>query len=286
MTKPMKGRVAQVIGGTSDLVGEDLKFTNTVVFMVSTLSDTQHRLAPLLRAFAVMSLYAFQTAEPEKVLRHPCNFYLDEYPQMGRVPMIAMAAPGLRKVGAKLYIFSQSIGLLAKANPEDYREFLNQAEAVVWMGLSSTDTTSLTFLTREVLGECLRKEKVDGFHWIVRGLARILGLQLPPARYQMVARPLLTNQQAAAFLDRAHGQIIVTREGKAAMRLRRLLYWKELPVWRYAVHRGHGESSVWRRMTRRLFAWRAVRRGGRELGPPSTQQGTPTGGQSVSVRTG
>ena len=46
------------------------------------------------------------------------------------------------------------------------------------------------------------------------------------------------------FLDRETGQMILTREGKAPVRLRRLEYWRDLPVWRYPVQRGIRESGT------------------------------------------
>ena len=88
------------------------------------------------------------------------------------------------------------------------------------------------YLSRTVLGECLRKERIDGYRLPLRMLARLFGAQLPRARFQRVPRMLLTPQQCATFLDRETGQMILTREGKPPMRLRRLEYWRELPVWR------------------------------------------------------
>lgn len=239
-------------GGTSDVCCEELKLSNTVVFIVSTLTDVQTRLAPLVRAFVLLTLYAFQRTEPDMKLKYPCLFILDEFPNLGRMETCAQAAPGYRKYGVRLVTISQSLGLVRKTYPEEFREFLNQAECVLWMGISQTDTETLTYLSQSVLGECIRKQKIDGYHWSARMLLRCIGIKsLPPARYQKVPRLLMTSQQCAAFLDRATGQVIVTREGRAPMRLQRLLYWKELPVWRYAVHKGHGETFL--RARTRLF---------------------------------
>lgn len=233
----------------SDLVSMDLKFTNTVVFIVSTLSDMQTRLGPLMRAFVMLALYNFEKVEPKKIMRYPCAFILDEFPNAGKMEAVETALPGFRKYGVRLIVASQSIGLLRAAYPEKYLEFVNQAQCIVWMGIAPTDAETLNLLC-SVIGRCIRKEKIDGFHWFPRMLARIVGLQLPPARYQRTPQFLLEPPQASAFLNRAHGQIIVTREsGQAPFRLKRLEYWKDLAVWEYAAHGGHREK-FWRRITR------------------------------------
>lgn len=244
--------IARVISGESDICGEDLKLSNPVVFIVATLTDTQTRLAPLTRAFILLTLYAFERTRPDMTLKYPCAFFLDEFPNLGRMEVVALAAPGFRKFGVRLITISQSIGLLRRTYPDEYKEFLNQAECVVWMGISQTDTETLTYLSRDVLGEHMRKEKIDGYHWLARGFFRVFGLKLPPARYQRVARRLMTEQQCAAFLDRSTKQIIVTREGRAPMRMKKLVYWEDLPVWKYAIHKGHGEALP-RQFTRRLL---------------------------------
>ena len=236
--------VVAVIGGESDISCDSMKLSNDVVFIVSTLTDTQTRLAPLVRAFTMHTIYAMQRTEPEMKLKHPVLLILDEFPNLGRgLDICAVAAPGFRKFGLRLVIISQSVGLLRESSPNRYREFLNQAACVIWMGIAPTDKESLAFLTGDVLGQCARKEKIDGWHWLPRMFLRTFGLKLPPARYQMRPQLLLDQQQASAFLARSTGQCIVTFEdGSPPWRLKRLMYWKDLPVWKYAVHPGHGEQ--------------------------------------------
>ncbi|BDC53210.1 hypothetical protein F183_A55250 (plasmid) [Bryobacterales bacterium F-183] len=245
--------VAAVINGDSDTCGEIHKLTNSVTFIVSTLDDTQKRLAPLVRAFMMLTLYAFQRTEPDKKLKYPCIFLMDEFPNLGRMDSVAVAAPGYRKFGVRLVTVSQSIGLLKATYPEKYMEFLNQSGCVVWMGIAPTDRETLTYLSKDVLGECTLKEKIDGWHWFPRILLRMLGLRLPPARYQLRAQRLLTEGQCSSFLDRSTGQVIITREGRAPIRAQRLVYWKDLGVWQYNVHKGHGEK-FWRARTREALA--------------------------------
>lgn len=244
--------ISPVINGPGDVIGEELKLkAGMVVFMCATMTDTQNRMAPLVRAFTMMTLYAFQRTEPDMVLRHPTVFFLDEFPNLGKLDGIATAAPGFRRFGARLVIISQSLGLLRETYaPDDYLKFINQAEAVLWMGIAPTDKDTAGYLSQTVLGECLRKEKVDGHRWPVRLLARLVGIRLPRIRFQRVPRLLMTPQQCASFLDRDTGQVIVTREGKPPLRLQRLVYFRDLPVWSFGKVRGHRES--WPRALSRL----------------------------------
>lgn len=210
----------------SDVAGVDLKLTNTVVFMVCTLTDMQKRLGPLMRAFIMMTLYAFEKVEPKKVMKIPCLFLLDEFPNVGKMETVETALPGFRKYGVRLVIAAQSVGLLRAAYPEKYQEFFNQSQCVVWMGIAPTDSETLRYLG-SVLGRRMQKDQIE--------------------------RNLLETQEASAFLNRAYGQVIITREGgEPPLRLKRLEYWKDLSVREYAAHKGHGES-FFRSLTRNIW---------------------------------
>ena len=241
--------VKKIIGGTAGprtagktLACHEMKLSNTVVFFCSTLADLQSRLAPLVRSFIALAMYAQQRYEPQMKKRHATLYLLDEFSQCGRLDL-ALAFPGYRKYGCRILIISQSVGLLRAMYPEFYKEFFNQAVCTVWLGISKHDTESLQYLCAEILGECIRRKKISGHIWIVRTLLRIIGVKgLPPARYEERPQLLLTPGQAASFLDERSGQMIVTRSGRAPFRnMQRLRYWRDLAVWQYRVHKGHGE---------------------------------------------
>lgn len=235
----------------SDMNCAELKLSNTVVFIVASLSDAQSRLGPLMRAFTMMTLYAFEKVEPKKKLKYPCLFLLDECPNVGRMDSLIKALAGFRKFGVRLVIATQSVGLMRQTYPDSYMEFFNQAQCVVWMGIAPTDTETLDRLV-DILGHHQNKEKIDGWHWFARMC--FFFLRLPPARYQLKDRALLERSQCAAYLQRGSGQIIVTREGgEPPLRLQQLAYWKDLAVWEYAPHAGHGEA-FWRSRLRSLIS--------------------------------
>lgn len=126
------------------------------------------------------------------------------------------------------------------------------------MGLDDPET--LKFLAEEMLGRCMRKEKIEGSPWWKFWGDRI------KARYQSVPRWLMDSQQCREFLDPTTGQIIVTRFGRSPMRLKRLSWWIELPVWKYEVSKTFGESvtrsafrSIWSLFNRRAEEKQAFR---------------------------
>ena len=233
------------IMGASTINCEDLKFTNACVFIVATLSDIQTRLGPYMRAFTVMTMYAFERAEklPDK-LKKPCLFVLDEMPNYGRIDTLATAAPGFRKYGVRLIAVTQSIEQLRTTYPNEWRRFLGSAQVRIWMGLDDDET--LEFLSEKQLGKHLRNEQVDG-GW----------LSDDKPRRQLADRQLMDPQQCREFLDPTTGQIIVTRFGRSPMRLKQLAYFKELPVWKYAASPAHGEKPA-RAFTRRAAVWVAA----------------------------
>lgn len=243
----------QTMTASSDFNAVELKISNTVVFICASLSDVQTRLGPVMRTFLSMALYYFQKYRPKMKLRIPALFLLDEFTQLGvgaGIADIETALPGFRKFGARVVTVGQSVGLYRAISPEKYKEFFNQAQCVVWMGISPTDKESLEFLD-SVLGGTVQLEYVGGYHWSLRLIAALLGKQLSKGQPREVTRRLLETQQAAAFLNPANGQLIVTRgDGKPPFRLRRLEYWRDLSVKQYRPHEGHRETFL-RALTRR-----------------------------------
>jgi hypothetical protein len=223
---------------------EDIKFKGQRVLLVATLSDIQTRMAPYIRAFCTLALYSAERT-PEYVPKIPSWLFIDEAAST-RMEALATAAPTCRKYGYRIVIATQSLQLMRAAYPNHWREFFSTAQCVLWFGLDDPGDT-LKFLSEEMLGRYLRKEVLDGTPWWkvwVPRASRVRG------RPQWVERPLMDARQCAEYLDPASGHIIVTRFGRRPMRLKQVKPFRELPVWKYAVHQGYGES-VFRALTRR-----------------------------------
>lgn len=226
----------RAIMGASDFDGEDLKFKNTCVFMVATLDDLQTRMAPYVRAFFMLTTYAFQRT-PEKRLKIPTLFVIDEAPSIGHIDSLATAAPGYRQFGVRLVIVTQSIQLLRKTYPDEYMDFLTMAQTIIWLGLDDPGDTLKT-LCVDMLGSCRKREIVKGTPWYafwVPARARV------SSRIDIGDRLLLDPRQAAEWLDPAAGQSIVTRFGRRPMRLKQLRPFADLAVWQYGVDPRFGE---------------------------------------------
>lgn len=236
------------ISTASDMCGEDLKLTNTCVFLAAPLTDIQGKLSSWVRAYTMMTMYAFENI-PGK-LKIPCLFALDEMPSLGKIDVLATSAPAFRKYGIRLVTVTQDLQRLQKAYPQDWRGFLGQAECTIWMGLGLEDGQTLKFLSEEVLGKRIMREKIEGSHWLLRWL----GISKVPARYQKIERLLMTPQQLSDFLNPEDGNIIITRFGKRPLRLKHGPYYSELPFWAFDPDPQFGESFL-RARVRELFSW-------------------------------
>jgi type IV secretory pathway TraG/TraD family ATPase VirD4 len=236
------------ISQSSDVCGEDLKLTNTVVFMVAPLTDIQNKLSGWVRAFTMMSLYAFENIPGS--LKIPALFAIDEAPSLSRIQAIATSAPAFRKYGIRLLLITQDLQRLAGVYPNEWRGFLGSAEATIWMGLGVEDGQTLDYLSKNVLGKCMVREKIEGSPWWMRWL----GLSKIPARYQMTERWLMEPQDLAKFLLAEDGNIIVTRPGCSPLMLKHGPYYTELPFWRFSPDSKFGESYL-RARVRETFSF-------------------------------
>lgn len=231
----------------SEFAGEDLKFTNTCLFMVATLSDMQQRFSPFVRAAFALTTYAFECI-PEHRMAIPATFILDEAPSIN-IEGLPTSAAGFRKYGVRLVLVTQSTTLLRNTYGDVYRDLYSMSQIAIFLGLDDP-TGTLKFLSEDILGRCLRKEKIEGTPWYAFWVPKA---QRVPTRWQLVERPLLDERQCAEFLDPAAGNIIVHRFGRKPMRLKQLKPFVDLPVWKYDVTPGY-RDAFFRRHTRRLIA--------------------------------
>ena len=256
--------------GRSDMNGEDLKLTNTCVFICATLGDIQSRIAPFLRAFFVMTTYAFERM-PEKELSIPTMFVIDEAPSI-KIESLPKAAAGYRQFGVRLIVATQSITLLRSAYPEEWRDLYSTSQVALWFGLDDTGDT-LKFLSEDMLGLCLQRERVAGTPWYAFWVPK--GSRVA-SHFQNIERLLLDARQCAEFLDPAGGNIIVTRFGRRPMRLKQLRPFIDLPVWRMAASLRHNEAwpRAWFRNL--LGRFMSVYRSKHPPTPPPIAQPSPS----------
>ena len=215
---------------STDLPPHLLKTLDDVVLsLVLPVLSVREELAPLARLLTNMMGYAFQD---ERTKKGQCLAVIDELPAQGHNAALEVMIPVARSQGLTVLGISQNIELLRAAYPKTYNIFLGEADAVLWSGINHKETS-------EHLSSLLHKRtlvKKDAYSGELS--------------YRDV--DVLSPDQVRRFLDPNSGNLIVTRAGGRAFRLKNDPYYKALPVWRYAPDPDHKEAFL-RRLTRRLF---------------------------------
>ena len=203
----------------SDFLLADLKRDKnpTTLFLGAPVTAIRGELSRWFRLIIEMSLYLFEITPGN--LKHPCLFALDEFPSLGRMESVEVAAPLLRSFGVRLLPIAQDVERLKQVYPHSWEGFLGNADVVYWMGTNHDGTAQ--YLER-ALGQTTHKEKISGG-----------GFSKEPKRYQQKERPLMYAEQIKRFLDPDSGNMIVTRFGKRPLKLKHTPFYKELPVWLY-----------------------------------------------------
>jgi type IV secretory pathway TraG/TraD family ATPase VirD4 len=220
----------------SDFTLNELKTDTLSLFLVAPVSDVQETLSPWFRLLTVFAQQTFERIPGRP--KYPTLFALDEMPSLGYIKAFDNAAPVMRKYGVQLLAITQDIEKLRDAYPQTYGGFLGGADAVIWMGTNHGE--SLEFLESSLGGHTITEVHTSG---------RIPGFRRKEKSKS--DRPLAYAEQLREFLDPAHGNVIVTRNGPRALKLKTPHYFKELPVWMYESDPDEHERAL-RAMTRRV----------------------------------
>lgn len=225
------------ISRRSDFSLADLKLGSQDLFICAPTSAIRGELSNWFRLITVLTLDLFERIPGN--LSDPCLFAIDELPSLGYIEAIETAAPVMRSHGVRLVPVAQDIEGLARAYPKGWKGFLGNADAVFWMGTNEAQTAE--YLSK-LLGQKSKK--------IRRGWLPFF------SRVEKTEeRPLMTSDQVHRFLDPSKRNMIVTRFGKRAMRVKTIPYFRELPVYYYDADPEHQETHL-RAMSRRYYATR------------------------------
>jgi len=206
------------ISTRSDFTLNELKSGDLSLFLVAPVSDVQDTLSPWFRLITVFAQQTFERLPGRP--KYPTLFAIDEMPSLGYIKAFDTAAPVMRKYGIQLLAITQDLEKLREAYPKTYGGFIGSADAVLWMGTNHPE--SLERLERSLGGHTITEVHHTG--WV------------PGFRTKEKTksdRPLAYADQLREFLDPAHGNVIVTRNGPRALKLKTAHYFKELPVWMY-----------------------------------------------------
>jgi type IV secretory pathway TraG/TraD family ATPase VirD4 len=221
--------VCNVLCSTS-LPLSDLKTRNDVVFsLTAPVLSIREELAPLCRLLTNLTAYTFEYIREKN---GQCLTIVDELPSQGFNETFEVMLAVARSYGQTVLGISQNIELMKKTYPKSWATFSGEADAVFWMATNHDDTA--THLS-QILGKKSHVEK-DSYS----------GRKI----YREVA--VMDADQIKRFLSPDSGNLIVTRAGMRALKLKNEPYFKALPVWKYAADPDHKEA-FWRRITRRAF---------------------------------
>lgn len=212
----------------------DLKTRDDVVFaLTAPVLSIRQELKPLIRVFTNFSAYTFESVQQKK---GQCLKIVDELQAQGYNETIEVGLPVARSYGETFVGIAQDEEGMKAAYPKTYRAFTGNADAVLWM---ATEHPSNTEALSKALGQ---KTNVDKERYSRR------------KSYRNV--PVMDQDQVRRFLEPESGNIIVTRAGKRAIKLKNDPYYKALPVTQYDADPDHGDALL-RRITRFFFNRRA-----------------------------
>lgn len=224
------------ISKASDFSLLDLKCGNSDLFICAPTGDIRETYSGWFRLLSVMALDLFEQTNHQ--MDHPTLFAIDEMPSIGYIEAIAISAPVLRSYGVRLLAITQDIALLKKAYPAEWSSFLGSADVTYWMANKHKD--SLEYLSQD-LGEATLYN--DSRPWWRRWRFWQRGYKTP------FTQTVMTPDQLSRVLAPNKENMITTRYGKRALRVKTMPYYKELPVRFYDADADHGEK-MFRAITR------------------------------------
>lgn len=215
----------------SDLSLRDLKRRKDMVLaFTGSIYSIREELSRLSRLLTNMIAYSFE-AEPKK--NGQCLMIVDELPSQGYNATIEVLLAVARSMGITFVGVSQNVELMKKHYPNSWKSFIGEADCTFWMGSNHPDNAELL---SKLLG---KKTIVETDSYSGRRHYREVNVMEP--------------EQSARFLDPNSNNLIVTRAGARALKLKNDPYFKSLPVWQYAPDPDHKETWP-RRLSRFLFA--------------------------------
>lgn len=208
----------------------DLKTRNDVVFsLTAPVLSIREELAPLCRLLVNMTAYTFEAVRKKS---GQCLTIVDELPSQGYNETFEVMLAVARSYGQTVLGISQNVELMKKVYPKSWATFSGEADAVFWMATNHNETADYLAQT---LG---RKSHVTTDPYSGR------------KNYREVA--VMDTDQIKRFLSPGSNNLIVTRAGARALKLKNEPYFKALPVWKYAADPDHKEA-FFRRMMRGVF---------------------------------
>lgn len=221
--------VRDMLSATTRPLRELKTHNDYALVFCAEISSLRQELQDVQRLITNMVFYTFE-AEPIK--NGQCLVVLEEFTSMGYNSCVEVALPYMRSLGASVLAIIQDVEAL-KVHFPTAMSFIGNSDATVWFSTAHPDNLSLL---SQLLGKALtfRKDKQTG-------------------KTQKLETDVATPDQLARFLTSELGNIIVTRSGKRALRLRLDPHYKTLPFWKFKPNPEFKEPLL-RRITRALLS--------------------------------
>ena len=201
----------RAISESSSFSLHDLKLGNQDVFVCAPAGAVNGELSGWFRMLTVLGLGIFEYISGD--LKPKCFFAIDELPSLGNIEKLDKGPAVLRSYGVQLLGIAQTVQSLQDAYPQTWTTWVGNADAVYWMG--TNDDATANYLA-ESLGIASRP---DGDRWV------------------------MSQEQVQRYLDPDRGNMIVTRFGKRALKVKAAPYYEELPVKYYDADPEHGDRG-------------------------------------------
>ena len=221
--------IRYLLSGTTRPLHELKTCNDYVLFIEAPATSIRGELKDLFRLMTNLVIYTFES-EPKK--NGQCLIVCEELNAQGHNEALEAALPVLRSMGGSFIGVTQDVQALRAEYPKTHLAFIGNADITLWLASSHPDN-------------------LKQLHQIL-GKASVVETDPDTGRktYRMV--DVLTEEQIGRFLSPASGNVIATRSGKRALRLKLDPYFKALPVTAYDPDPDQRETLL-RRISRWLF---------------------------------
>jgi len=208
----------------------ELKTRDDIVLTFNaSLHSFREEISNLKRLITNIIVYTFEAVKEKK---GDCLFVIDELPSQKYNPALEVVLAAGRSTSLLFCGLAQNLEQMQQHYPHCWKSFVGEADVTYWMGGNHPDNNA--YLS-QALGQktIIEKDPVSG-----------------RKEYRQVST--MEPEQVARFLDPDSNNLIVTRAGKRALKLKYDPYFTALPVSAYAADPEHGDTFL-RSLTRRWF---------------------------------
>ncbi|MBJ7532624.1 type IV secretory system conjugative DNA transfer family protein [Rhodomicrobium vannielii ATCC 17100] len=193
----------------------DLKAKKTTIYLCLP-AGRMGEFAPWLRLIIDLALVSFER-ERQITPDIPVLVVMDEFPVLGHMKSIEVAAGQIAGFGVRLWTVLQDLTQISRIYKESWQTFIGNAGILTFFG--NTDEMTLGFVSRKLGTRTMIVEEPSNATF----QARLSGA--PPTNRQMRSAPLLSPAEVEQVLSRQKGRVLVFASGLPPVILKRAFYY-------------------------------------------------------------